>query len=39
MLYGISLNNDGTTKVVAQRMEPASTEPSAVGMPQAQPVR
>ena len=40
MLYGISLNTDGTTKVVAQRMEPsASTEAPAVPMPQAQPVR
>jgi hypothetical protein len=35
MMYGISLNNDGTTKVVAQRLEnderapeaPASDEP------------
>jgi chromosome segregation protein len=40
MLYGISLNTDGTTKVVAQRMESsASTEAPAVPMPQAQPVR
>jgi hypothetical protein len=40
MLYGISLNSDGTTKVVAQRMEPSpSTEAAAVLMPQAQPVR
>jgi chromosome segregation protein len=40
MLYGISLNADGTTKVVAQRMESsASTEAPAVPMPQAQPVR
>ena len=40
MLYGISLNTDGTTKVVAQRMESsASTEATAVPMPQAQPVR
>jgi len=38
MLYGISLNSDGTTKVVAQRMESASAEPSAT-MPQTQPVR
>jgi len=39
MLYGISLNTDGTTKVVAQRMESASTEVSAVRMPQTEPVR
>jgi hypothetical protein len=40
MLYGISLNTDGTTKVVAQRMESsASTEAPADPMPQAQPVR
>ncbi len=40
MLYGISLNADGTTKVVAQRMESsASSEAPAVPMPQAQPVR
>ena len=39
MLYGISLNTDGTTKVVAQRMEPAPTEVTAFQMPQAEPVR
>src|SRR5207244_5249211 len=39
MLYGISLNKDGTTKVVAQRTESASTEVSAVRMPQTEPVR
>jgi chromosome segregation protein len=40
MLYGISLNTDGTTKVVAQRMESSpSTEAAAAPMPQAQPVR
>ncbi|HZT10780.1 MAG TPA: AAA family ATPase, partial [Actinomycetota bacterium] len=39
MLYGISLNTDGTTKVVAQRMESSTSEEPAVPVPQAQPVR
>ncbi len=42
MLYGISLNKDGTTKVVAQRLEqPTHTTPqdgSVVEVPQSEPV-
>jgi chromosome segregation protein len=38
MLYGISLNVDGTTKVVAQRMEGPSEEEASVDVPRAQAV-
>jgi chromosome segregation protein len=38
MLYGISLNVDGTTKVVAQRMEGSSEEEASVDVPRAQAV-
>ena len=38
MLYGISLNADGTTKVVAQRMERSSEDDAAVRVPDAEAV-
>jgi chromosome segregation protein len=38
MLYGISLNVDGTTKVVAQRMEGAPEDGDAVRVPDAEAV-
>ena len=36
MLYGISLNTDGTTKVVAQRLEERTQDSSLDGMPAAE---
>jgi len=39
MLYGISLNADGTTKVVAQRMEQPAGDAAVVQVPQAEVVR
>jgi chromosome segregation protein len=40
MLYGISLNADGTTKVVAQRVEGSDpSEADVVRVPEGEPVR
>ena len=38
MLYGISLNSDGTTKVVAQRMEGQTSDAPAADVPHAEAV-